>query len=412
MRSWKAPAIPTLKPDFARVKVFDTKYREVIPVGPATGQAGLYVCGITPYDATHLGHAFTYLTFDILNRAWRDAGLSVKYIQNVTDVDDPLLERAEQTNVDWRELARDQIDLFRSDMEALRVLPPDEYVPATAVIPEVVDMVTELRADGWIYQIDDAKYPDWYFRSSKIDGFGQVGNLDKDSMIASFAEHGGDPERLEKKDPLDALVWRLARPGEPAWDSALGKGRPGWHIECTATALNRLGFNFSVQGGGRDLVFPHHEMCNAQSLGLGHAFAQAYVHVGMVGLDGEKMSKTKGNLEMVSRLMARGHNPMVIRLALLNHPFDQDWEWSLHDLEQAQRRMDAWRAAFAARSGAPADPVISQLRRAVRNNLNTPQAMRVVDDWTASTLADGGSDSQAPSQIADAVDAILGVRFS
>lgn len=414
--SWPRPAIPALPaaspgsvPD--RISIFDSAADRVRTVGPAEGTARLYVCGITPYDATHLGHAFTYLTFDLLQRAWLDAGLDVQYVQNVTDVDDPLLERATQIGVDWRELAADQTDLFRSDMAALRIIPPDDYVAATQTIDEVAELIEQLRGRDLVYQLDD-EYPDWYFRCSQAAAFGQVAHLDRDGMLAEFAEHGGDPERRGKEDELDCLVWRQARPGEPSWPSTLGEGRPGWHIECTAIARNRLGSDFDVQGGGRDLIFPHHDMCHAEGTAVnGEPFADAYVHVGMVGYQGEKMSKSLGNLELVSRLISSGFDPMEVRLALLTHHFQEDWEWFATDMDVARRRADAWRAAFRAESGTSSAPVLADLRRAMRTNLNAPQALAVVDEWTSAVLAGDGDDPDAPGQVAQIVDALLGVHF-
>ena len=417
MHAWPAARVPNLprntNPEIDdRVRVWDTESRALKAVGPQTGSAGLYVCGITPYDATHLGHAFTYLTFDLLQRAWRDLGLDVTYVQNITDVDDPLLERAEETGEDWRELAASQVELFRTDMRSLRVLPPDHYVAATEALDLVIGTVQELDAKQFAYRVADEQYPDWYFRSDAVEGFGQISHLTRAEQLAEFAEKGGDPDRAGKVDALDSLVWLLKRDGEPSWPSALGQGRPGWHVECTAIAQHYLGSDFSVQGGRSDLAFPHHEMCAAVGRAVtGERFAQAYVHVGMVALNGEKMSKSLGNLELVSRLRAGGVAAPVIRLALLAHHYRNDWEWFPTDIERAQRRADAWVAAFRAPAGTPAGPVIDDLRRAMRGDLNSPRALAAVDEWTAAALAGDGTDSQAPTQVAEAVDALLGVSF-
>src|SRR5690606_22989381 len=318
MQAWRVPEVPHLPGSGGEISVYDTARGAVAPVGPPCGTARMYVCGITPYDATHLGHANTYLAFDLLNRAWRDRGLEVDYVQNVTDVDDPLLERAEQTGADWTELARDQIELFRTDMIELNVLPPDHYVGAVESIGLVTELIERLReVDGAIYPVSDPDHPDLYFARAADGRFGSLSGLDDAEAEEVFAERGGDPERAGKKDPLDCLVWRRERPGEPSWPSPFGPGRPGWHIECTAIALRYLGPEFDVQGGGSDLVFPHHEMCAAEGrVATGREFAKAYVHSGMVALDGEKMSKSKGNLELVSRLRGAGADPMAIRLAL------------------------------------------------------------------------------------------------
>lgn len=372
----------------------------------------MYVCGITPYDATHLGHANTYVTFDLLNRVWRDLGLQVNYAQNVTDVDDPLLERAQATGQDWTELAEDQTQLFRTDMEALRVLPPDNYIGAVESIPEVVALLESMKQTGTIYQLDDPEHPDWYFTCSEAPGFGQVGGLPESDMITRFAEMGGDPERPGKRHPLDCLVWRMAREGEPAWESSLGLGRPGWHIECTAIALDHLGAHFDVQGGGSDLAFPHHEMCAAEgTVATGEPFAAAYVHSGMVALDGEKMSKSKGNLELVSRLRNQGHDPMAIRLALLGHHYRSDWEWDPEDLARAEVRLGQWREAVELTSALDVRPVIEKARMALRTDLDAPTALGLLDGWAQASLTIGGDDTESPALVRDFVDAVLGVAL-
>ena len=259
MRAWSAPDVPALPVPGPAVRLFDTARQDVVEVGLDSGgtTASLYVCGITPYDATHMGHANTYVTFDLLHRAWLNAGLTVNYAQNVTDVDDPLLERATKVKIDWRELAERETELFRKDMEALRVIPPANYTGAVESIPLVIELIKQLEAAGAVYKVDD----DLYFSVSADDAFGGESHYSREQMLEIFPERGGDPDRPGKKDPLDALVWRGERPGEPSWDSPWGKGRPGWHIECAAIAREHLGAGFTVQGGGSDLIFPHHEMC-------------------------------------------------------------------------------------------------------------------------------------------------------
>src|ERR1019366_8263481 len=319
MQPWPAPQASTSLAGLPGVgllpTVWDTATQSTMAVGTAAG-ASIYVCGITPYDATHLGHAATYVGFDLLNRVWRDAGLAVDYVQNVTDVDDPLLERAAVTGETWQGLAAREIALFHSDMTALRVLPPQHYVGVVESIPTVVSVIQKLQADGAAYDVDG----DLYFSVGSAADFGSVSPDDRAALPARFAERGGDPERAGMRDPLDSLLWRAERPGEPAWDTAIGRGRPGWHVECTAIALEYLDPPLDVQGGGRDLVFPHHETCAAQGAVLtGGPFARSYVHAGMVGYDGAKMSKSRGNLVFVSTLLSDGVDPMVIRLALLAH---------------------------------------------------------------------------------------------
>ena len=319
--------------------------------------ATFYACGITPYDATHIGHAATYIAWDLLVRAWRDAGHQVRYVQNVTDVDDPLLERAARDGEDWRELADREIALFRSDMEALRVLPPAHYVGAVEALG-VIERFNRVLADhGAVYELDG----DVYFSRSADSAFGAVARLDPQTMLALAAERGGDPARPGKKDPLDPLVWVAARAGEPAWDSEFGSGRPGWHVECAAIATEYLGVSFDIQAGGTDLAFPHHEMSASHArVALGSAggssgpvFARSYVHAGMVRLDGAKMSKSRGNLVFVSGLLAAGADPMAIRLAILAHHYAGDWDWTDEGLTAADTRLARWRRAVAVAGGSP-----------------------------------------------------------
>ena len=415
MYSWAPVAIPSLPPSAGvpqQLRLHDSATSKTIPVGPAEGTAGMYVCGITPYDATHLGHANTYVIFDLINRAWRDLGLEVTYVQNVTDVDDPLLERAQATGQAWEELAEEQTELFRSDMTHLRVIPPSHYVGAVESIPCVAELIERLLPTGLVYQVDDPEHPDWYFNSVGAPGFGTVSHYDEERMICVFAERGGDPDRPGKRHPLDCLLWRFSREGEPSWTSPLGDGRPGWHIECTAISLKWLGPSFDLQGGGSDLIFPHHEMCAAESAAAtGEPMAKAYVHSGMVGLGGEKMSKSKGNLELVSRLRMKGADPMAIRLALLSRHYRSDWEWTPELLEQATQRLATWRSLRQLPATRPAAEVIAELRRALRNDIDAPLALQVIDDWAAGSLAGGGDDPDGFRQVATAADALLGVAL-
>jgi len=305
MQSWSSAPVPVLPGRGPELRLYDTSDRQVRPVAPGT-KASMYVCGITPYDATHLGHAATYLTFDLVNRVWLDLGHDVHYVQNVTDVDDPLFERAERDRVDWRDLADREVALFREDMAALRVLPPREYVAATEAIPEVVELVEKLLASGAAYAVDD-EYPDVYFRADATPQFGYESGYDRETMLRLFEQRGGDPHRPGKTDELDALLWRTTRPSEPSWPAPFGPGRPGWHIECAAIALSRIGSGLDIQGGGSDLIFPHHEFtaAHAECVRGERRFARHYVHAGMIGYDGHKMSKSRGNLVLVSALRRR-----------------------------------------------------------------------------------------------------------
>lgn len=412
MRAWNAPGTPVLPVTGPPVVLHDTATGGSVQTSPEGGTARLYVCGITPYDATHIGHANTYIAFDLLNRAWRNAGHDVRFVQNVTDVDDPLLERATKVGVDWVELAERETELFRKDMEALRVLPPASYIGAVESIPLVVELVQRLEAAGAIYRVED----DLYFSVSADAAFGQESGYDRDTMLRLFGERGGDPDRAGKKDPLDCVVWRGEREGEPSWDSPWGKGRPGWHIECAAIALQELGGAFDVQGGGSDLVFPHHEMCAGHvQVATGEPFAKAYAHAGMVAYDGEKMSKSLGNLVFVSALRNSDIDPMAIRLSLLRHHYRTDWEWTDDQLWTAVDDVADWRRALALGAGAPAAPVVEEILAALADDLDAPRATAAVDGWVRATLGTDGladtSDAEAAVTLLPVLDAALGLSL-
>lgn len=405
--AWPTCAVPELPGTGPTLRLHDTASGELREA--ASGRtARMYVCGITPYDATHLGHAATYLAFDLVLRMWRDAGRAVHYVQNITDVDDPLLERATHTGENWMILAEREIQLFRDDMTALRILPPDEYVGAVEAIPEITDAIEKLLAADKAYHVDN----DLYFPVAAAPGFGSESNYDRDTMLTLFADRGGDPLRPGKRDPLDSLLWRDRRPGEPYWRTALGDGRPGWHIECSVIALNRLGMEFDVQGGGSDLIFPHHEhsAAHAEALTGIAPFARSYVHAGMIGLDGEKMSKSRGNLVLVSKLRGAGVDPMALRLALLAGHYRPDREWTGGRLPAAEARLARWRAAVALQAGPPAEPVLAAVRKALADDLDTVAAIAAVDAWAAAA-ATAPSDPAAPQLVGRLVDALLGIAL-
>ncbi|UFS60379.1 cysteine--1-D-myo-inosityl 2-amino-2-deoxy-alpha-D-glucopyranoside ligase [Subtercola endophyticus] len=429
MHSWRSPDVPTLPGEGPVPRLFNqaTGLVEPTSVG-ADDRAGLYVCGITPYDATHLGHASTYLAFDTLNRLWLDGGYTLNYAQNVTDIDDPLLERAAATGVDWRDLAASQTDLFRGDMEALRVIPPQNYIAVTEVIDEIAAAAAELLELGFAYRVPtpDALQPgdeDVYFDSGAADRatswyLGFESRYDRALMLDLFAQRGGDPDRPGKRDPLDPLLWRVARAGEPQWAAPIGAGRPGWHLECTVIALQHLGTDFAVQGGGSDLIFPHHEFSAAHATALtGKPFAGIHAHTGMVAYEGEKMSKSLGNLVLVSRLTAAGVDARLIRLALLAHHYRSDWEYTDDDLSRASARLAAWSALpvadvdsgapEAARVAADADSsaLLERLRARLADDLDTPGALDELDAWFATA-------DTVPPLVLEALDALLGIRLA
>jgi L-cysteine:1D-myo-inositol 2-amino-2-deoxy-alpha-D-glucopyranoside ligase len=465
MESWRRADVPVLPGSGPAPRLHDAATGKLV-LAAAGPVATLYACGITPYDATHIGHAATYTAWDLLVRAWLDAApealkvpevpealevpemaggphrYSVVYVQNVTDVDDPLLERAERDGEDWRELARRETQRYREDMEALRVLPPTHLIGAVEALPVIERFAARMADRGALYNVDE----DVYFAKSADQGFGSLSGpgtacgYDPAEMAELAAQHGGDPDRPGKKDPLDVLVWRAERPGEPAWDSPFGRGRPGWHVECAAIATEYLGSSFDVQAGGSDLVFPHHEMSasharvalvpsGASRAAAEGVFARVYVHAGLVSYQGEKMSKSLGNLVFVSRLLADGVDPMAIRMALLAHRYRSDWEWTDAVLGDAQVRLARWRAALArAQAAAPGDVesgtapsgaaemVLSGVRARMRDDLDAPGALAIVDRWADALVAEPPT-RIAPGDLVGArlvqatVDALLGVRL-
>ncbi len=419
MRTWTPPVVPQLPGDGIIPKLFNTASGRLEHPAIPEGRALLYVCGITPYDATHLGHAFTYLAFDLMQRAWRDAGIETVYAQNITDVDDPLLERAADTGVDWRELADEQIGLFRSDMHRMGMIPPEHYVAVTEQIDEIAGAVRELLERGLAYRVptEDAAGEDVYFDTDAAEGasqwrLGDVAPYDRQLMLRLSAERGGDPDRPGKRNPLDPLLWRAARVGEPSWESPVGEGRPGWHIECSVIATRALGGAFTVQGGGSDLIFPHHEYTAAHATALsGTPLAHAYCHAGLVSYQGHKMSKSRGNLVFVSRLLdgtqsIAAADPSAIRLGLLAHHYRSEWEWQDSDLDTATRRLEAWREGLRRSNEDPASSawVLQQLRAALANDLDTPVMLATLD-----AALDRGVDD--PGLVATAVLALLGVEL-
>ncbi|SCL28565.1 L-cysteine:1D-myo-inositol 2-amino-2-deoxy-alpha-D-glucopyranoside ligase [Micromonospora rhizosphaerae] len=412
MESWAGHEVPRLPGRGAPLSLYDSARRGVHPIQP-DGAASMYVCGITPYDATHLGHAATMITFDLVQRMWRDAGVTVRYVQNVTDIDDPLLERAERDGEDWKVLAMRETALFREDMEALRIIPPAQYVGAVESIPDIAEKVLVLLKDGAAYRLDDGT-GDVYFDSSAAPDFGYESNLSREQMLEIFPERGGDPDRAGKRDPLDPLLWRGAREGEPSWPGGeLGPGRPGWHIECAVIALNLLGDRIDVQGGGNDLIFPHHECsaAHAERLTGERPFADHYVHAGMIGLDGEKMSKSKGNLVFVSRLRADQVDPMAVRLALLSGHYRTDRSWTDDLLATAQERLARWRRAAAAPAGPSGADLLAAVRERLADDLDTPGALAVADAWADRALAGSTDDPEGPALFTDTIDALLGIRL-
>ena len=413
MRAWPDVYLPELPARFSvpQLSLFNTATQKVEPL-PKKSLYRMYVCGITPYDATHLGHAATYLTFDLINRFLRATGAQVDFVQNITDIDDPLLERAHRDGVDWKDLAQSQIDLFRGDMTDLHVIPPKDYIGVVEAMPLVVDAVQKLKTANTTYEVGS----DIYYRVHSDSEFGERSHYSQEKMLEIFAERGGDPQKPGKEDPLDALVWLSQRDGEPGWPSPFGPGRPGWHIECCAIALHYLDpdsndeYAIDIQGGGSDLIFPHHEMSAAQSRSINNQrFARSYVHAGMIGLDGEKMSKSLGNLVFVSKLISAGINPASIRWALMGHQYSSDLMWSDSLIQKASIDIERLQLNLARMEVAPTDLVIQEILDALSKNLDTPRVLASIKTWMDETEA--GVTGGVAGELSRALDTLLGITL-
>jgi L-cysteine:1D-myo-inositol 2-amino-2-deoxy-alpha-D-glucopyranoside ligase len=333
----------------------------------------MYSCGITPYDAAHMGHAQVFLTFDVLQRRLRDLGHRTKLVRNITDVDDDILRKARELGVHYLDLAAEEMARFDATMSALNLLAPHSEPRATSAIPEILSLVGAVLDAGYAYESGGSVY----FEVARFERFGQVSHLPRPEMLRLAAERGGNPDDPNKRDPLDFVLWQPSAPDEPAWQSRWGPGRPGWHIECSALAMRELGTTVDVHGGGSDLVFPHHECEAAQSESVtGTTFCRHWLHVGMVGLEGTKMSKSLGNLVFVGDLL-KEWEPAVVRLALLGHHYRSDWDWRHADLDDAAARLERWRAAGGGDGG------LAQVRERLDDDLDTPGALAAADEAAA-----------------------------
>ena len=353
------------------MQLFDTARGEIVSFRPGP-LVTMYSCGITPYDAAHLGHAAVYLAFDMLQRRLRDAGHETRCVRNVTDVDDDILRKARELGVHYLDLAAEEMARFDAEMSMLNLLPVYSEPRATSAISEILSLIGAALDSGHAYESNGSVY----FDVTSFAKFGQVSKYDRDQMLAAAAEQGGKPDDPAKRDPLDFVLWQPSLPDEPAWDSRWGPGRPGWHVECSALALRELGETVDIHGGGRDLVFPHHECEAAQSEAVtGRTFVRLWFHVGLVGLGGTKMSKSLGNLVFVGDL-CKEWEPAAVRLALLGHHYRKDWEWvTAQDMPAAVARLAAWRAApdGDGRAGLVA------VRAALDDDLDTPGALAALD---------------------------------
>jgi L-cysteine:1D-myo-inositol 2-amino-2-deoxy-alpha-D-glucopyranoside ligase len=373
-------------------------------------QSSIYICGITPYDATHMGHAATYLTFDLVNRYLKASGKNVSFVENITDIDDPLLERATRDNQDWRELAESQIELFREDMTSLGVLPPNAYRGVIESMDEIISTVAEMIATGKSYQLEG----DIYLDLNQVDGAIENLPIALEQALKIFEERGGDPARAGKRHALDPLLWKARKGDDPFWEAPFGKGRPGWHIECTAIALKNLpkasSTSITLQAGGSDLIFPHHYMTALQAKALtGVEFASCYSHSGMIGLDGEKMSKSKGNLVFVSKLRQEGVSPALIRIALFANRYSTDRMWSRELVDEANKLLARLLSALSRQEVAPTFEVVQEIVNAISDDLNTPKVFDLLNTWSLKT--EEGQVGGSPGEISRALDTYLGITL-
>ncbi len=362
------------------MRLYDTARGEVVPFAPGP-VVTMYTCGITPYDATHIGHAAVYVTYDVLQRRLRDRGHDTKCVRNVTDVDDSILGKARELGVHYLDLAAAETARFDGDMKALNILPCWSEPRATSAIADIRGFIGMVLDRGHAYQAGGAVY----FDVGAFERFGQISHLDRAEMLALAAERGGNPDDPNKRDPLDFVLWQPSAADEPSWESLWGPGRPGWHIECSALALRELGTTIDLHGGGADLIFPHHECEAAQSeAATGEPFVRHWMHQAMVRMDGEKMSKSLGNLVFVSDLL-KLWDPMAIRLMLVESHYRDSWEWDDSRMPRAADRLERWRKAGAG------DGALDAVRAALDDDLGTPAAVAAVDRAVAA--GDGISQS-------------------
>ena len=352
------------------MQLYDTARQEVVPFEPAGRTVTMYTCGITPYAASHMGHAAAYVTYDMLQRRLRDLGHTTQLVRNVTDVDDDILRKARELGVYYLDLAAEETARFDADMEALGLLKPFSEPRATSAIHDILGFIGMVLDNGHAYQAAGAVY----FSVDTFERFGQISHLSREEMLPLAAERGGNPDDPAKRDPLDFVLWQPSAPDEPSWPSMWGPGRPGWHIECSALAMRELGTTIDIHGGGADLIFPHHESEAAQSeAATGQPFVRHWVHQAMVRFDGEKMSKSLGNLVFVSDLV-KEWDPMAVRLAILTNHYRTSWDWTDDLLPEAVERLGRWRAAGEGDGG------LDAVRAALDDDLDVPRALAAVDD--------------------------------
>ena len=370
------------------------------------GEVGIYVCGVTPYDTTHLGHAFTYVFFDTLARYIRYRGDHVTFVENVTDIDDDVLRKSKQLGMAWDELGRQETARFMGDMAALNVTPPDFFPKATQETPMMIEIISALIAKNLAYEREG----NVYFRTADVPAaeYGKlVGIHDRAALLALSAERGNFPDDPLKEDPLDFVLWQAAKPGEPTWPSPWGAGRPGWHIECSAMSLRYLGKQVDIHGGGADLEFPHHpsEILQSENYTDVVPFVRFWLHTGMVKLGGEKMSKSLGNLILAANLL-KTYSADAIRLYLLMHHYRTGWEHDPQELEQAAMIAARWQSLVADTAVEPADPtLVANITAALDNDFDSPTAIARLDQLA------GSGQAGAAQTVREIGSGVLGLRL-
>ncbi len=385
------------------MRLYDTSQGAVVPFEPGD-TVSIYVCGVTPYDATHLGHAFTYLCFDVLIRRLEDLGHEVKMVRNITDVDDSILAKAKEIDVDYMELGLSETAQFRDDIKALDLRPAVAEPTVTGSINEIVSLISQLAEKGHTYTVDGTTF----FDVTTFSDFGQISGYDEPTMISFANERGANTEDERLRNPLDFILWQKSEEGEPSWDSPFGPGRPGWHIECSAMAMSELGPTIDLHGGGDDLIFPHHECETAQSVAANNSpFARHWMHIGMVAYEGEKMSKSLGNLVFV-RDLRTGHDPRAIRLALLSNHYRAGFEWFDSDIDKGEAMLERMIEAASCPSGPDSETLLSQVREAIDDDLNLPKACEIIDDFAVKMIEGFGNDADAKTALTKAAE-LLGV---
>jgi L-cysteine:1D-myo-inositol 2-amino-2-deoxy-alpha-D-glucopyranoside ligase len=396
------------------MRLYNSESREIENFTVRDGHVGIYVCGVTPYDTTHIGHAFTFLTFDILVRYFRHKGIDVTYVQNVTDIDDDVLRKAREVGMNWRELADQETRKFLQDMRDLNAVPFDHYTAATDHITEMHAITQRLLDAGFAYIVNGSVY----FEVSKDKEFGKLSHLSIDEMLPIANERGNNPDDPNKRDPLDFVLWQAAAPGEPTWESPWGPGRPGWHIECTAMSTKYLGQSIDIHGGGGDLIFPHHECEIAQAenaTGI-EPFARFWMHVAMVNYDHEKMSKSLGNLVLAHELL-KSWSPDAIRLYLFSNHYRTEWEYLDEEMQRWSDAASVLQVARHHQSGSDPSTIACVAYRsaffaALEDDLDTPSAIRELSNLgEAITQASPDADvSRAQETLAELGD-MLGLSF-